>query len=306
MSAIRVFPKVTVGQPRRHENLSVFPLLPSDARSGDVDYILSDEAISAGSIVVEEVSDSGSVPTLRVSNKGRTRVLFLEGQELKGAKQNRILNTSVLVAAGSKTTIPVSCVEQGRWRHRTTAFESSENFSSPSLRRSLKESVSRSLDAGGGHASDQMAVWAEVGRQMKAHGSSSSTMAMSDTYESKAGRIEEFRRDLGYVDGAIGLAVAVGPKVVAIDLFDQSATCRKVWDRLLTGLVLDALEQPPGGDLAREADVEDALTRLESARWVESPAAGEGREFRAEPAPHAHASALSFATSLLHGSAILS
>jgi transposase len=46
-------------------------------------------------VTVQEVSEGGSVPDLLVENSGDTRVLFLEGEELVGAKQNRILNTSV-------------------------------------------------------------------------------------------------------------------------------------------------------------------------------------------------------------------
>ena len=116
-----IVPDVRVGDPIRHESLAVFPLFSTP--DGDVDYLLSDEAIRAGSVTVEEVSEGGSVPNLLVNNQGDSRVLFLEGEELRGAKQNRVLNTSVLVAAHSKTPIPVSCVEQGRWRYRTRHFD---------------------------------------------------------------------------------------------------------------------------------------------------------------------------------------
>jgi len=61
------------------------------------------------------------VPNLAVDNKGERFVLFVEGQELRGAKQNRVLNASVLIAAHTKTVIPVSCVEQGRWRYVSKA-----------------------------------------------------------------------------------------------------------------------------------------------------------------------------------------
>src|SRR5438309_494387 len=161
-------PEVRVGDPIRHEALTVFPLFSPPAET--VEYLLSDEAIGAGSVTVEEVSEGGSVPHLLVNNTGDSRVLFLEGEELRGAKQNRVLNTSVLVAAHSKTPIPVSCVEQGRWRYRTKSFSSGGSHSSSKLRRHLKESVARSLKAGQGHTSDQGVVWAEVSRQMDALG----------------------------------------------------------------------------------------------------------------------------------------
>ena len=97
-------PEVRVGDPIRHEALAVFPLF--SAVDLGVDYLLSDEAIQAGSVTVEEISEGGSVPNLLVTNQGDSRVLFLEGEELRGAKQNRVLNTSVLVAAHSKTPDP--------------------------------------------------------------------------------------------------------------------------------------------------------------------------------------------------------
>ena len=123
-------------------------LPPFSPPAGTVEYLLSDEAIGAGSVTVEEVSEGGSVPNLLVSNTGDSRVLFLEGEELKGAKQNRVLNTSVLVAAHSKTPIPVSCVEQGRWRYRTQALLLGRVAFVLQARRHLKESVARSLKAG--------------------------------------------------------------------------------------------------------------------------------------------------------------
>jgi hypothetical protein len=245
------------------------------------------------------------VPTLLVDNKGDQPVLFLEGEALRGGKQARVLNTSVLIGARTKATIPVSCVEQGRLRFRTRQFSPSDSYSSPKLRRSLKSSVSRSLRSGQGHRSDQSAVWTEVNRQMSSLGSSSETHAMADTYENHRGRIEEFRAHLGYVAGASGLAVAIGPSLVALDLFDKPATCRKIWDRLLSGFVMDALEEAKTEAQPDAASVETLLKRLEAAPWQESTAVGEGREFRAEPDTDTHASALTYSSSLLHGSALV-
>jgi hypothetical protein len=53
----------------------------------------------------------------------------------------------------------------------------------------------------------------EVSRQMDALGASSETSAMADTYERHLDHLAEVRERLQYVEGASGVAVAVGPKV---------------------------------------------------------------------------------------------
>lgn len=233
-------PKLRIGDPLRHESLSVFPLFADPG--GNVDYRLADEALADKSLTVEEVSEAGSVPDLLVENKGNTRVLFLEGEELVGAKQNRILNTSVLVAAHTKIKIPVSCVEQGRWRHTSHYFGSSGSHSPSKLRRALKESVTRSVKEQRGYQSDQGRVWQEVAHLQAAHKVQSGTGAMSDAFDTYQDRIAAFREKLKYAEGATGVAVAIGDRVVSVDVFDKPATCQKVWDRLLSGVFFDALE----------------------------------------------------------------
>ena len=296
-------PRVRVGGPIRHEALAVFPLFGEE--EGGVDYLLSDEAIAAGIVTVEEVSESGSVPELRVKNTGDSTVLFLEGEELQGAKQNRVLNTSVLVGAHSVVTIPVSCVEHGRWGYRSRQFQSSGSHSSPKLRKILKESVSNSAKAGMGHRSDQSAVWEEVGRQMSSLGADSTTAAMSDTIAAHSERVAEFRQEIGYVEGATGVAVAVADKVVALDLFDKPATCQKVWARLLSGVIMDALEAPGSAGTAEESTVESLMDQLQQASWEATKAVGVGEEFRSDANPQTHASALLFEATVIHGSVVV-
>jgi hypothetical protein len=295
------FPTIRVGVPAAYQSLTAFPLF-TEARAG-IDYLLADEAIASGVAAVEEVNESGSVPTLLVRNQADRPVLFLEGEELRGAKQNRVLNTSVLVAPGT-TTIPVSCVEQGRWRLRSRQFGSSGSHSSSRLRHVLKRSVSSSALEGLGHSSDQTAVWQEVSRQMTSLGSCSATMAMSDTYDAHLARLDEYRGQLGYPEGACGLAVAIGGKVASIDLFDRPGTCRKVWDRLLSGLVLDALEAGQTAGQAPEEAVQGELAALRDASWQQAPAAGAGEEFRAEAPGGRHASALALGGVIVHASLV--
>lgn len=297
-----VFPETRVGDPIYHEGLAVFPLFAESIYG--VDYDLSDEAINKGKVTVEEISESGSVPDLAVDNQGDLRVLFLEGEELVGAKQNRILNTSVLIAAHTRSRIPVSCVEAGRWRYKSHQFGSGGTHSPYMLRLLLKSSVSRSVRAKRGHRSDQGEIWEEVARQQKSLGAVSGTSAMYDTFETHRNRLDEFYEKLRYVKGAIGAAVAINGKLVTIDLFDKPTTCGRVWNRLLSGAILDALECEQVEKQAERADVERALKNLNNLSWEPAETIGEGEEYRAESSTGDHASALVFEGTLVHGSAV--
>lgn len=274
----QTFPEVRIGDPIRYRNLTVFPLFATGP--GAVDYVLSDEALAAGLAAVREVDERGAVSELEVTNNSGSPVLFLEGEELQGAKQNRVLNTTVLVAAHSRSTIPVSCVESGRWEYRSRHFGSSGLHVSPRMKRELKASVSSSLRAKRGHRSDQRAVWAEVARQQVALGACSDTEAMADTYEARRESIDDFSERLQYAEGSNGVAVAIGGRVVAIDLFDRPETCRKVWRRLLSGMVMDALEQPPAEASIGAGEVTRDLTMVREAEWSRVDAVGLGEELR--------------------------
>jgi hypothetical protein len=96
-------------------------------------YTVLETAIEAGTAVVEEVSENGDVPHLAVTNNGPLPLLILEGEILIGAKQNRVVNVTVLVAAHSRFTLPVSCVEQGRWQYQGREFRS-QYAAPPSIR----------------------------------------------------------------------------------------------------------------------------------------------------------------------------
>jgi hypothetical protein len=295
-------PNLRVGDPLRHESLSVFPLFAEPM--GQVEYRLADEALADKSLTIEEISESGSVPELLVENKGDTRVLFLEGEELVGAKQNRILNTSLLVAAHSKLKIPVSCVEQGRWRYKSKFFGSSGSHSPSKLRYALKKSVSDSVVMGGGYRSNQGKVWQEVSDVHLALGTRSSTGAMSDAFDTLDKQRAEYADKFKYVPAAVGFAVALGQKVVTVDVFDKPQTCEKVWKRLLSGVILDALAVKPEEGSVETQAIEKLLGTTADAAWKQVESVGEGDDYRAEIGSD-HASALAYKDTVVHGSVVL-
>lgn len=68
--------------------LTVVPILGPSHDTPDY-RLLDPQALEK--VRIEEVSESGSVPNLRVTNDLNTRLFLMDGQELRGAKQNRIL-----------------------------------------------------------------------------------------------------------------------------------------------------------------------------------------------------------------------
>ncbi|MGE3424887.1 MAG: DUF6569 family protein [Dehalococcoidia bacterium] len=95
-----------LGAPQVFRNLAIFPLV--SAKDAGAGYVLLDEALERKLARVTEVSERGHVPELAFENSSAEKILLVDGDELVGAKQNRILNLSVLVAGGARVVIPVS------------------------------------------------------------------------------------------------------------------------------------------------------------------------------------------------------
>jgi hypothetical protein len=87
---------ISVGPEQSYKNMAVFPL--STNRGAQVEFITLDEALAQRALVITEINESGRVPELKVINNSRQKILLLDGEELVGAKQNRVLNVTILLA----------------------------------------------------------------------------------------------------------------------------------------------------------------------------------------------------------------
>ena len=127
---------------------------------------------------------------------------------------------------------------------------------------------------------------------------------MSDAFDKYQNRIASYQEKLSYPKGASGVAVAIGDRVISVDLFDKPSTCEKVWNRMLSGVVFDALEAKETDQVASVADVEQLLAATADLPWEPSDTVGEGEEYRAESGRGDHASALAFHDTVVHGSLV--
>ena len=148
-----------LGDPITFRNMSVFPLFGQGITP---DYLTLDEALAQKRARITEVSEGGSVPELRFVNEGDKPVFLMDGEELIGAKQNRTLNLSILVPAMQAVGIPVSCVERGRWSHRSREFSSAPRAQYAEGRAKKMAQVSASMESSGARHSDQGEVWRDI------------------------------------------------------------------------------------------------------------------------------------------------
>jgi hypothetical protein len=196
--------------------------------------------VVAGVLEVGEVNQGGSVPNLTVRNKGKAAVLLMAGEHLRGGKQNRVLNASILVGGESEVAIPVSCVERGRWAYRAKQFAGSGSSSHSHLRRMMHGQVTQCYRECGMPGSDQSEVWREVDRKLAETQSQSPSNYLDKAYEDNEVHLRPVLEQMPVPEGACGAVFAYGGEIVGFDLFDRPGTLAVLWEKLVRAYAIDA------------------------------------------------------------------
>ncbi len=227
-----------------HKALTLWPLVwPEEAEPSGPASVPLREALERGEVQIDELDEGGSVPQVRVTNRGRLPVLFLFGEEILGAKQNRIANATFLVPAKSKAVIDVSCVEAGRWGRRSHhGFHGSEAVVSSRLRRTMVRQVHASLAEGHGFAADQGEVWDEIGARLECSGIDSPTRAWADHRASRAPGLRRIERAFHPVERQVGFVAMRGNEVVGLEALGRSAAFASSFQTLLRAYTIDAVD----------------------------------------------------------------
>jgi hypothetical protein len=245
---------VTLGPEIVFQNLTMIPLLNLEpntvAGSEPLSYSTLDDALKSELTEVREISEHGSVPELRVLNRAKTPVLIVDGEELVGAKQNRVVNLSILVPAETELIIPVSCVEAGRWRAKSRKFSSAPRTQYASGRAKRIAQVTASLRDRGDYSSDQAEVWSDIAAKSERLRSHSPTSAMEAMYVDHSQTIDRYVQECQPVPRQVGALFAVGGTLVGFDLFDRPATLKKVLPKLVRSVAVDAIDHAAQADAA--------------------------------------------------------
>lgn len=270
---------VTPATPQQYRTLTIFPLVtPAPV---ELPYGLLVDALHEGVLQITEVG-SGTVPELFAINDGATPILILDGEQLIGARQNRMTNRTILLPAHAKTRIPVSCMEQGRWHFDSDQFSPSPQHSPSKVRRQAREVEAEYTNTGAPVPQDALAhaqgkVWASIAEHSAAVGGHSKTGALNDLYQSRASDLEEWVRSFPSVDQQVGLLAFIGARPLGMDVIGGRELYTRLHDRLLRGYIMDALGTRTKNAAVAETSAQQFLGRVQSAVRVESPTVGEGR-----------------------------
>ena len=272
---------IKFGEIQVHNHVAVIPMI-GNGDSGP-DYLTMKEAMEGQFLTVTELTEGGTVPELKVINRGQKSVLLLDGEELSGAKQNRVLNTTILLREKSETIIPVSCTEHGRWSYSSAHFEESGHIMSAKLRRIKNASVHENLKAMHAFRSDQGAVWDEIAIQASINKVSPLTGAMKDVLEAKQEDLDAFLEHLPIVADQNGLIVLVNGKVVGLDRVSRAAAFSVLHPKLIRSYVMDALTERPV--MAKETPRDKAdefLKKIIQCKEQKFDSVGYGQDYRYE------------------------
>lgn len=305
VAAVRLGAPVSVG------GVTVFPLFLGDddpAEGIRLSPATLDQALGQGQLRVEEVSEAGSVPDLRLTNLGGQEVFLLDGEQVLGVKQNRTFNLSMLLPPEASVVVPVSCLEQGRWNRRDGSARAAEHAHFAQGRSSKMRSVSRSLASMRSYRSDQSRVWQDISMLMDEFNAFSPTAAEADVYDARRDRLGEVVEAVKPQPGQAGAVFLDRGRVIGADLFGDPALYAELAPKLARSYAL--FQRPERDDANSEASAAGAETNPEAtaraflsaaARAAKQPfpAPGLGETWRFE-AEAVHGAALAHEGRCLH------
>jgi hypothetical protein len=278
------FRRLRVGAPLPCGSVAVVPLLEAGGTL-NADADLLEEALLCKQTTVTEVSEAGAVDRVLVRHGGTRPLLLLHGEEVVGAKQNRIFNASFVIAPGTTAEVPVSCVESGRWGYTSPGgFTTSSRTVTSSMRGSCAHRVTSSLARRGTYDANQGQVWSDVDQHLRRRRITSRTAAYADAADSQLAEVTALLDRLVPGPDWTGAAFLMGGRLMSLDVFGSAALFARALPKVVAGVVAE-LPETPESQQADAGLVERLVASIVTREFVRRPAAGGCETMHAEGDP---------------------
>lgn len=217
-----------------------FTIIPvkSSFESG-LNYISLDEALLSNKITLTEIDEHGSVNSIIAENHSPDYILLVEGDVLAGSKQNRTLNTTILLEPYIKSRIPVSCIECGRWRFRSSHFFAGSSTIPHHMREMMHKDVKASLKKRRNYDADQTKIWSIIDNEFEKMHVSSETSDLEFLMKEKMSRQEIPLYEIKFDESTQGIVFFINDSIKYFKYFSRPEFFQNINSRLIRGLIFD-------------------------------------------------------------------
>ena len=231
------FDTLCIGPPsytknRTLNNVVAYPLLPSFLAKNSSKIITLGEAIANGL----EIVDTGIINRIQVHNHSNAYVLAKESEILLGETQERSIQFSCILPPFKKTSIAVSCVEEGRPAIPNKIF--TDHGECPWPIRSFKnEQLARNGEP------IQFWVWERIRKYLKDTKTESSTHSLYNSIKKHKQKLISLSSSYPINQGQVGVVFNVGNSLY-IESFSDPELFAESYKEILYSALSEALFLP--------------------------------------------------------------
>lgn len=274
-----IFKKIELQEPQNYKNMKVIGINVPD---NHVDLMSLETGLDMGLVEITEINENASVGEVKVKNNAVTPLLILDGEEIIGSKQNRIVNATIIIPPKSEKIIPVSCVEEGRWKYNTKKFRYSSHMATSRVRRDKQSSVNNSLRNNKTYNSDQIGLWNNVQDTIDSLEVKSSTNALHDTYTQRQTQIENYKESFTKKDKQNGIIVYINGELAGLEVLYNSKRYEQYHEKLIESYIMDALLKQDEEYQEKEEDNNKLIEKILETPMESYESVGDGTDYRLE------------------------
>jgi len=214
-----------------YKNISIIPITSKNEL--DKDILTLKKGLNLGIVEIKECEHS-TVSHVSVTNNAVTPLILIDGEEIIGAKQNRIMNKTILIPPKTTMSIPVSCTERGRWSYKTPTFKSSDYIANSITRQQKSKELIFSETC-------QDTVWNSIDRLEDKISHKSNTSAMSESYETSRKNQNNYLKHFKIVKNQTGLITIINNEIKGIEIINKHNIYKEYHDKILRSYIIDEI-----------------------------------------------------------------
>ena len=256
---------------QKYENVEAIPI-KSDF-FGKKDFITLKKGYEMNLVEIKELEHS-TVNTVSCKNDSVTPLILIDGDEITGAMQNRIINDTLLIPAQSTLNIPVSCTEHGRW-HTRGEGEASRTFK-PSLYSANHSTRSRKSRASYEERDYQGEVWDSISEFESRSNFKSMTSALNDSYENLKDKQNDYLKKFNIEDGQNGVIFIVNGELKGLELFYNHSIYKQYHEKLCRSYIIEAIVEKKSVENIDRLELMKLLEKISDSEFKSKKSIGLG------------------------------